>query len=114
MKKSFAPHLHLIRIALAQIQQYQPTDEDSFLAHPMAQDAILMRWQKIGENLARMRHIDGELFAANAADSWTQLIEMRNVISHGYHVINPTQIWQIVTEELPAFAATIENLSDQP
>lgn len=112
MTKSFQPHLTLIREALTHIQQYLPPDEASFLSHSMAQDAILMRLQEIGENLARMRHIDDEAFAAVAADSWNQLIGLRNIISHGYHQLQPEQIWQIVTEELPAFATSIDAVAD--
>jgi len=78
----------------------------------MIQDAILMRLQEIGENLARMRHIDEDAFAVVAADSWNQLIGLRNAISHGYHQIRPEQIWQIVMEEVAAFAATIEAVPD--
>lgn len=71
-----------------------------------------MRLQQIGENLARMRHIDDDAFAAVVADSWNQLIGLRNIISHGYHQIRPEQIWQIVTEELPTFAATVAAVAD--
>lgn len=112
MTKSFKPHLTLIREALTHIRQYLPPDEAAFLGHAMAQDAILMRLQEIGENLARMRHIDEGTFAAIADDSWNQLIGLRHIISHGYHQIRPEQIWQIVTEELPTFAASIDAVAD--
>lgn len=110
--KSFLPHIQLIRAALGRIQQDQPADEVAFLSRPMVQDAILMRLQEIGENLSRMRHLDDEAFAAAADDSWIQLNGLRNIISHGYHEIKAEQIWQIITEELPAFAASIEAFDD--
>jgi uncharacterized protein with HEPN domain len=78
----------------------------------MIQNAIPMRPQEIGENLARMRHIARNAFAVVAADSWNQLIGPRNVISHDYHQIWPEQIWQIEVEELPDFAATTEAVPD--
>jgi uncharacterized protein with HEPN domain len=106
------PHIQLIRAALGRIQQDQPADEAAFLSRPMVQDAILMRLQEIGENLSRMRHLDDEAFAAAADDSWIQLNELRNIISHGYQEIKAEQIWQIITEELPAFAASIEAFDD--
>lgn len=74
----------------------------------MVQDAILMRLQEIGENLARLRRLDADTFAAVAAPSWSLLIGLRNVISHGYHHIDQAEIWQIATEELPGFAETID------
>jgi uncharacterized protein with HEPN domain len=111
--KTWEPHLILIRDALAQIEDYRPADETIFLGHAMAQDAILMRLQEIGENLARMRHHDEVAFVDLGDDSWLQLIGLRNVISHGYHHIRPDQIWQIITEELPLFAATLADLPDR-
>ena len=66
-----------------------------------------MRLQEIGENLARLRQFDADAFNGMADDSWHKLIGLRNIISHGYHLIDPEQIWQTVTEELPDFAATI-------
>lgn len=112
MTKSFQPHLTLIREALTHIQQYLPPHEATFLGHAMTQDAVLMRLQQIGENLARMRHIDDDAFTAVAAESWTRMIGLRNIISHGYHQIRPEQIWQIATEELPTFAATIDAVAN--
>ncbi len=112
MKKSILPHIELIREALAHIQQYLPPDYETFLADSMVQDAILMRLQQIGENLARMRHIDEEAFVAIGDDSWIEIIGLRNVISHGYHNIRPERTWKILTEELPGFATTIEAFVD--
>lgn len=112
MKKSIRPHIELILAALRSIEQYQPEDRAAFLEHPMAQDAILMRLQEIGENLARIRRIDEEAFTAAADDSWVQIIGLRNIISHGYHQIDPEKIWQILTEELSDFTATIEAFAD--
>jgi uncharacterized protein with HEPN domain len=106
------PHIELIRVALAHIERYQPADEETFLASQMVQDAILMRLQEISENLARMRQIKEEAFAAAGNGSCVQLIGLRNVISHGYHHIRPERIRNILTEELPAFATAIEAFVD--
>lgn len=113
MTKSIQPHLVLITRALTQIEQYRPADRETFLSFPMVQDAILMRLQVIGENLARIRRLDAELFSDPAHNSWHKLIGLRNVISHGYESIDQAEIWKIVTEELPAFAATISAMTDE-
>jgi uncharacterized protein with HEPN domain len=107
VRKAYAPHIILIHEALAAIARYRPLDEEAFLAHPMAQDAILMRLQEIGENLARIRKLDEAAFEVMVHDSWLQLIGLRNVISHGYHTIKPAIIWRIVTDELPIFAQSL-------
>ena len=110
MTKSPQPYLALIQRALTHIEQYRPQDKRDFLAQPVLQDAILMRLQVIGENLARIRRLDEDAYHEMADDSWRKLIGLRNVISHGYESIDHEEIWQIVKEELPTFAVTIEAL----
>lgn len=112
MTKVFDPHIELIRTAVAAIEQYRPADKATFIASPMTQDAILMRLQEIGENLARMRQIDEEAFVATADDTWLQLIGLRNVISHGYHTVKRETIWLMITEELPALTSSLDALLD--
>lgn len=112
MRKSPQPYLILIQRALTHIEHYRPPDKAQFLAQPMAQDATLMRLQVIGENLAQIRRLDDHAYHEMAHDSWNKLIGLRNIISHGYEAIDFEEIWQIVTDELPAFAATIEALID--
>lgn len=114
MRKSRQPYLVLIQRALTYIEQYRPQDKVDFLSQPMTQDAILMRLQVIGENLARIRRLDEDAYQETAHDSWHKLIGLRNVISHGYEAIDHEEIWQIVTVELPRFRATIEAHVDHP
>lgn len=112
MRKVYAPHIAIIRESIAAVEQYGPADEDAFLASPMLQDAVRMRLQVIGENLARMRRIDEETFAAAADDSWFQLIGLRNVISHGYEAIDQATIWRMIADELPALAASLDAVAE--
>jgi len=112
MTKSIQPYLVLITRALSQIEQYRPATRAELLSQPMTQDVIVMRLQEIGENLARIRRLDDDVFLSPAHASWHKLIGLRNVISHRYDAIDQVEIWQIVTEELPAFAATINAVTD--
>lgn len=43
-----------------------------------------------------------------ASDSWYKLIGLRNIISHGYHEIDQTQIWQIILDELGPFGESLD------
>jgi uncharacterized protein with HEPN domain len=67
MTRSAHPHFALIRHALAQIERYTPVLKEHFLENQMAQDAILMRLQEIGENLSRIRNLDEESFSNSHA-----------------------------------------------
>jgi uncharacterized protein with HEPN domain len=106
--KVYAPYLELIRESIAAIESYRPSDKGTFLASPVLQDAVLMRLQVIGENLAQMRALDDETVERQAVDSWKQVIGLRHIIPHGYRNIDFARIWQILIAELPAFAAPID------
>ena len=106
------PHVQVIREAVDAIAAYRPADRDTFFASSTVQDAILMRLQVIGEALARLRRLDAERFAAKADDSWWQIIGSRNVISHGYEVVDREMIWHMVDDELAAFVASLQRLEE--
>jgi uncharacterized protein with HEPN domain len=110
-EKGYGPHLAVMRDAIQAIERYRPADQATFLADPMCQDAVLMRLQVIGEHLGRLRQMDEERFFALADASWFQVIGLRNVISHGYEVIDFARIWSIISDDLPAFAQTLNSLS---
>ncbi len=52
----------MIQDSITAIEDCRPTDMETFLASPVLQDAVLMRLQVIGENLAQMRHLDDDAF----------------------------------------------------
>ena len=81
MRKLDAPHLEVIRASLTAIAGCRPADKVAFLESPLLQDAILMRLQVIGENLAAMRRIDESRFAEAIGDTGYQVIGLRSVIS---------------------------------
>lgn len=113
MRKSYAPHIGIIREAISAIEEYRPADECAFLASPVRQDAVLMRLQVFGENLARMRRIDEERFAAIVDLSWFQLIGLRNIISHGYEAIDFATIWRINADQLNQFSFILDRLEER-
>jgi uncharacterized protein with HEPN domain len=110
--KTFEPQIAVIRDSIVHIQRYQPSDLATFLAQPMAKDAILMRLQVIGEALATMRNADEELFSAIGDESWNEIIGLRNIISHGYVVIKIERIWDFLIEDLPALVTSIEKAAE--
>jgi len=100
----------LIQEALERIETYKPTSEAEFLATELVQDAVVMRLQEIGENLARIRDNDAVYFEANADDEWHKIIGLRNLISHGYDRIEMERIWDIVINHLPPLSKKVDQL----
>ncbi len=42
--------------------------------------------------------------------SWSQVVDLRNRLIHGYDTINFDILWQILTVDLPALIATLEKI----
>jgi uncharacterized protein with HEPN domain len=107
------PYFELILESLDHIEMYRPATKAEFLGSAMAQDAIILRLQVIGENLRQLQNTDEERFARSADRSWFQVIGLRHRISHGYQTVDREAIWQIIAEELIAFRASIEAAIDR-
>lgn len=110
MTKESDPYFELIFESLDMVERYRPESKEAFLASPMAQDAVNMRLQAIGEYLFKVRQLDEERFDNVAPRTWHQVIGLRHRISHGYHLIDRTAVWQIISEELPAFRLSLTEL----
>ena len=110
MTKASDPYFALIFDSLDLIEFYRSETEEEFLSSPMAQDAVNMRLQAIGEYLFKVRKLDEERFDAVAPRSWHQVIGLRHQISHGYHLIDQSAVWQIISIELPPFRESLENV----
>jgi uncharacterized protein with HEPN domain len=113
MKKSYTPHVAIIRDAISAIERYRPASKEVLLADELVQDAILMRPQVIGEHLSRMRRIDEDRFAAVAQPDWFKIIGLRYVISHGYESIEWELVWLFIHDHLTNFAASLDLLDDK-
>jgi uncharacterized protein with HEPN domain len=107
MTKSPVPYYRNILVALELIRQYQPSSLGEFTNDSKSRDAMMMRLQEVGENLARVRAIDEERFRRESPDSWKKLISLRHIISHEYELVRFDVIWRVVTEELPPFERSV-------
>lgn len=45
---------------------------------------------------------------------WSQIVGLRNRISHGYDEIDRDRVWEIVQADLPPLAAQLEQMLKQP
>ena len=80
---------------------------ERFAATSQIQHAVLFNFQIIGEAANKL---DASFRSANPAVPWSLMIGMRNVIVHGYFIINLQIIWKTITEELPRLKALLKVL----
>jgi uncharacterized protein with HEPN domain len=65
----------------------------------------------IGEALSRVSRHDPDLF--RAMPQARSIVGFRNVLVHGYDVVDEEQVWAAITDELEYLIATAEGLLDE-
>lgn len=76
----------------------------------MAQDAIYLRLQEVGENLSKIRRLFPDFYAQHETQGWHRLIGLRNVISHGYAEIDMQIVWTIIDVHLAPLTEELQDL----
>jgi uncharacterized protein with HEPN domain len=101
MKDSNA-YLDLIIAACKKVTEYvHGLDEVAFLKQSMAQSAVIMQLQVIGEVAKKLdESVRNEIDAP-----WSMIIGLRNIISHDYFLLELGTIWDIASINVPALEA---------
>ena len=74
-------------------------------ADVMCYHAVVYNVMIIGEAANLLTH---EFRDAHPEVPWRQIIDMRNVLVHGYYTTSPLFIWETYTNDLPVLKPQIE------
>ncbi|MBN1932649.1 MAG: DUF86 domain-containing protein [Desulfobacterales bacterium] len=89
-----------MREAAEDIENFiQDTDFRAFKSSRLLQAAVERKFEIIGEALNRIKSIDSE-FVENITD-YRRIISFRNIIAHGYVIIECEVVWAAVKNHLP-------------
>lgn len=109
MRLEVRKHLFDVLEAIREIESYaQGLDYSVFMAHGMAQAAVERKCEIIGEALNRLQRVDPSLFA-RITDA-QRILGFRNILAHGYDVIDHAIVWDIITNHLPILKTEVERL----
>ena len=102
-----------IRECIARIFRYTADGGDAFLEDTKTQDAVMRNLQTLAESTQRL----SDAVKARYPDvEWRNIAAFRNVAVHDYLGIDLTQIWDIVTKDLPKLdqqiASVLQALGD--
>ena len=77
--------------------------EDQFMENVPIQDAVVRRFEIIGEAIRNLseKHTDIE---------WHKAMAMRNILTHGYFGVDFKIVWDTANKKLPEFKRQIESL----
>ena len=74
------------------------------------QSAVERQFEIIGEALNRIKNISPELLMS--IDNWREIIGFRNVIAHGYDVVENEIVWDAIEKDIPLLLKQLTQLLD--
>lgn len=95
-----------IRDAVALIRQYTVIGEAAFMASSLHQDAVMRKFEIVGEAGGRL---STELRESSPI-AWQEIKAFRNFLAHQYMDVRPALVWQIIVDDLPALEAHVLSL----
>jgi uncharacterized protein with HEPN domain len=107
--------LYLVYIleCIDRIETYTTTGKQYFFDDIKTQDAVLRNLHTLSESAQRLSE---DLRVQHPEIDWRAIIAFRNVVVHDYLGMDFTQIWDIVTQDLPPLkrsaAQILENLGN--
>ena len=83
----------------------------SYAADELRKSAVERQLEIIGEALNRLRKADPEV--AQRIPDISRIVGLRNILAHGYAVVDDAVVWSAVSERMPALLTVVENLLDE-
>jgi uncharacterized protein with HEPN domain len=77
-----------------------------YIASPLLQAAVERKFEVIGEALNQLSKHNPEI--ANNISQLRQIVAFRNILIHGYAVIDPKRVWAIAFSDLPALIEELD------
>lgn len=97
-----------LRISIGEIHDFCAAKNFSdFESDPMLQRAIEREMEIIGEALKRLLQIN-EKKVERVIPEFRSIIGLRNIIAHGYDIVDPMIVWDVVKNHIPVLARQIE------
>lgn len=99
MPRTDEEYLDDILSAAAHIASYvEGWTQEEFAADSKTQDAVMRRLEIIGE---ASRHCSDALRSKYPEIPWADVVGMRNIVTHEYHVVALSIIWETATVDVP-------------
>ena len=81
---------------------------ESYAADELRKSAVERQLEIIGEALNRLRKADPE--TAQRVPEISRIIGLRNILAHGYAVVDDTVVWSAVSERIPVLLSDVTEL----
>ena len=106
-------YLGHICTAIERIERYTAEmDQTAFLSNELVQDAVIRNFEIVGEASRNIGKYYPAFAAAHPDVDFSSAYEMRNVLAHGYHQVEPEIVWATIIKILPSFKRQIQALAE--
>jgi uncharacterized protein with HEPN domain len=82
--------------------------QDSYAGDDLRMSAVERQLEIVGEALNKLRKADPE--AADRIPDLSRIIGLRNILVHGYAVVDDTVVWAAATGRLPELLDVVDRL----
>ena len=83
-------------------------DFKAYKNNPVTKRAVESAFESIGEALNRIKYTDGELL--EKISEHQRIIGFRNILIHGYDIVDEAIVWQAATNHLPILIGEIKQM----
>ena len=81
---------------------------EDYLQSELLRSAVERKLMIIGEALNRLAKADPDV--ANQIHHYRRVISFRNILIHGYDVVEVPVVWDVISNDLPALYERVRNL----
>jgi uncharacterized protein with HEPN domain len=109
MRREPGAFLWDIREAATRIQEFVAgLSFDVFSSNALVRSAVERQFEIIGEALNQLSRIAPQL--VDQIPEAPRIIAFRNILIHGYAVLDQQIVWRVIQDHLPPLAAAVERL----
>lgn len=95
--------------AAEEVQEYvHGMDFKEYQNKPVTKRAVERDFEIIGEALNRIKYIDNGLL--EKISEHHRIIGFRNILIHGYDIVDEAIVWQAVTKHLPVLVREVKEI----
>lgn len=91
------------------IDRHRPETFDEFVDDEVVHTATIYWVQTIGE---AANGISEDLRSNHPDVPWRQIVDMRNLLAHGYRHVDPAIVWEVIVRDLPKLETQIRLIVD--
>ena len=101
--------LYDVKMAIDEIDEFcNGYTYELYRGNRMLQSAVERQFEIIGEALSRLRKVDLHIF--NLITDSERIIGLRNVIAHGYDIVDVEILWNVYIEKIPVLSNDISKI----